>query len=80
MLTGMTVETGRVIRTELGVGMMTPLYQGSMHTQFNPDCVDADFVIAFASEDFSAIPIADQEGALATFGFDIEGCRSKCGL
>lgn len=69
----------RVIRTELTANMMTPFYQGSVHTQFNPDCEPATFVAAFASEDFGTGQIADETFALsddviaATFGQSIAG-------
>ncbi|KAH8736142.1 RmlC-like cupin domain-containing protein [Ilyonectria robusta] len=71
--------TRRVIRTELGPNMMTPFYQGSVHTQFNPDCHPATFVAAFASEDFGAGQVQDETFALsddviaATFGQSIAG-------
>lgn len=71
--------TRRVIRTELTANMMTPFYQGSVHTQFNPDCEEATFVAAFASEDFGTGQIADETFALTddfismTFGQSIAG-------
>lgn len=71
--------TRRVIRTEIRENMMTPFYQGSVHTQFNPDCEPATFVAAFASEDFGTGQIADETFALsddvisATFGQSIAG-------
>ncbi len=58
---------------------MTPFYQGSIHTQFNPDCTDAVFVASFDSEDFGAGQIANETFALtddviaATFGQTIAG-------
>ncbi|TDZ26358.1 Spherulin-1A [Colletotrichum sidae] len=69
----------RVIRTELGPFKMTPFYQGSVHSQFNPDCEDAVFVASFASEDFGTGQIADETFAFsddliaATFGQSIAG-------
>ncbi|KAH6895522.1 RmlC-like cupin domain-containing protein [Thelonectria olida] len=69
----------RVIRTEIKENMMTPFYQGSVHTQFNPDCEPATFVAAFAAEDFGTGQIADETFALsddviaATFGQSIAG-------
>lgn len=69
----------RVIRTELTKGMMTPFYQGSVHTQYNPDCDPAEFVASFAAEDFGTGQIADQTFALsdgvllATFGQSFGG-------
>lgn len=50
----------RVIRTELGPFDMTPFYQGSVHSQFNPDCEDAIFVAAFPAEDAGTGQIADE--------------------
>ncbi|KAK1729577.1 hypothetical protein CaCOL14_007735 [Colletotrichum acutatum] len=72
-------KTRRAIRTELGPFQMTPFYQGSLHTQFNPDCGDAVFVASFASEDFGTGQVADSTFALtddviaATFGQSIAG-------
>ncbi|KAM7200055.1 spherulin-1B [Naviculisporaceae sp. PSN 640] len=69
----------RVIRTEVGPFQMTPFYQGSVHTQFNPDCEPAVFIAAFPSEDFGTGQIADETFALsddviaATFGQSIAG-------
>lgn len=87
LITEMVPENGvldkdgkrRVIRTELKANMMTPFYQGSVHTQFNPDCEPATFVAAFAAEDFGTGQIADETFALgddviaATFGQSIAG-------
>ncbi|KAF7548857.1 hypothetical protein G7Z17_g6790 [Cylindrodendrum hubeiense] len=87
LITEMVPENGvndkdgkrRVIRTELGPNMMTPFYQGSVHTQFNPDCHPATFIAAFASEDFGAGQVQDETFALsddviaATFGQSIAG-------
>ncbi|KAF7558974.1 hypothetical protein G7046_g5178 [Stylonectria norvegica] len=87
LITEMVPENGvmdkdgkrRVIRTELGPNMMTPFYQGSVHTQFNPDCDPATFVASFASEDFGAGQVQDETFALsddviaATFGQRIKG-------
>ncbi|KAH6876551.1 RmlC-like cupin domain-containing protein [Thelonectria olida] len=55
----------RVIKNELGPGQMTVFYQGSFHTQLNPDCEPAVVVTAFASEDMGTSLIAD-----ATFALD----------
>ncbi|KAK1964278.1 RmlC-like cupin [Colletotrichum eremochloae] len=72
-------KTRRVIRTELGPFQMTPFYQGSIHSQFNPDCDDAVFVASFASEDFGTGQVADSTFAFsddliaATFGQSIAG-------
>lgn len=69
----------RVIRTELGPNMMTPFVQGSVHTQYNPDCEPATFVAAFAAEDFGTGQVIDETFALsddliaATFGQSIAG-------
>ncbi|ENH63361.1 Spherulin-1B [Fusarium oxysporum f. sp. cubense race 1] len=59
--------------------MMTPFYQGSIHTQFNPDCEPATFIATFATEDFGTGQIADELVSLsddviaATFGQSIAG-------
>lgn len=50
----------RVIKNEIGPFEMTLFYQGSVHTQFNPDCTDAVFVASFASEDFGTGQVLDQ--------------------
>lgn len=69
----------RVIRTEVGPFQMTPFYQGSVHTQFNPDCEPAVFIAAFPAEDFGTGQIADETFAFsddviaATFGQSISG-------
>ena len=87
LVTEMTPENGvldadgkrRVITTTINPFQMTPFYQGSVHTQFNPDCKDAVFVAAFASEDFGTGQIADETFAFtddvlqATFGQSIDG-------
>ena len=73
LITEMVPENGvldgdgkrRVIKNEIGPLEMTPFYQGSIHTQFNPDCADASFVASFASEDFGTWQIFDQ-----TFAFE----------
>ena len=58
---------------------MQPFYQGSIHTQFNPDCTNATFVAAFTSEDFGAGQAADELFAMsddvvsAAFGQAIDG-------
>ncbi|KAF4997396.1 hypothetical protein FGRMN_3887 [Fusarium graminum] len=87
LITEMVPENGvldkdgkrRVIRTDLTANMMTPFYQGSVHTQFNPECEPATFIATFASEDFGTGQIADELVALsddviaATFGQSIAG-------
>ncbi|KAI1042803.1 hypothetical protein LB505_001058 [Fusarium chuoi] len=87
LITEMVPENGvldkdgkrRVIRTELTANMMTPFYQGSIHTQFNPDCEPATFIATFATEDFGTGQIADELVSLsddviaATFGQSIAG-------
>ncbi|KAF4451420.1 Cupin [Fusarium austroafricanum] len=55
----------RVIKNEIGPLQMTPFYQGSVHTQFNPDCTDVIFVASFASEDFGTGLVLDQTFAFA---------------
>lgn len=87
LITEMVPENGvndadgkrRVIRTEASPFQMTPFYQGSVHTQFNPDCEPAVFIAAFPAEDFGVGQIADETFALsddviaATFGQSIAG-------
>ncbi|KAF4555486.1 Hypothetical protein D9617_2g054470 [Elsinoe fawcettii] len=86
LVTEMVPENGvlangkrRVIRNTLEKNQMTPFYQGSVHTQFNPDCDKATFVAAFNNEDFSAGQIPDELFALgddvisAAFGQAIAG-------
>jgi hypothetical protein len=71
----------RVIKNTVGVNEMTPFYQGSVHTQFNPDCTPAEFVASFTSEDFGAGQIADElfsfdsDVVSAAFGQSIDGSR-----
>ncbi|KAK2628464.1 hypothetical protein QTJ16_001567 [Diplocarpon rosae] len=69
----------RVIKNTMGKVEMTPLYLGSIHTQFNPDCTDAIFVASFSAEDFGAGQALDvtiqfsPEIVTATFGEAIDG-------
>ncbi|PBP17581.1 cupin [Diplocarpon rosae] len=69
----------RVIKNTVGKLEMTPFYQGSIHTQFNPDCTDAIFVASFTSEDFGAGQALDEtiqfspEIVTAAFGEAIDG-------
>lgn len=69
----------RVIRNEVGLYQMTPFYQGSIHTQFNPDCTNTTFVAAFASEDFGTGQVFDEALAFtddviaAAFGQTVAG-------
>ena len=69
----------RVITNTLTANQMTPFYQGSVHTQFNPDCVPATFVAAFTGEDFGAGQVADElinfssDVVIAAFGQAIDG-------
>ncbi|KAG9245240.1 RmlC-like cupin domain-containing protein [Calycina marina] len=69
----------RVIRTELSAFQMTPFYQGSVHTQFNPSCDNATFIASFNSEDFGTGQVADELFAFddmvvqAAFGQAIDG-------
>ncbi|KAF8865970.1 RmlC-like cupin [Acephala macrosclerotiorum] len=69
----------RVIANEVKTFEMQPFYQGSVHTQFNPDCTNATFIASFNSEDFGAGQVADELFALsddvvsAAFGQAIDG-------
>lgn len=68
----------RVIRNELGPFQMQPFYQGSVHSQFNPECEDAQFIASFNAEDFGTGQVADELLALngdtftAAFGEAVE--------
>lgn len=96
LLTEMVTESGvvdskgnpRVIRNEVGPKQMTVFYQGSFHTQMNPDCEPAIVVTAFPSEDVGASLIATQALALSDdviannlgqtiSGADIDAFRDK---
>ncbi len=69
----------RVVMNTLLEGMMTPFYQGTVHSQFNPDCEPANFVASFNNEDFGTGQVADELFALdaevvsAVFGQGIDG-------
>ena len=69
----------RVITNTVTANQMTPFYQGSVHTQFNPDCTPTTFVASFNSEDFGAGQVADELFAMsadvvsAAFGQAIDG-------
>ncbi|GES65441.1 spherulin [Aspergillus terreus] len=87
VLSEMVPETGvvdadgkqRVVRAELGPGMLTVYPAGSFHTQVNPDCEPAHFAAAFTSDEFALGLVAQQTFALsdgviaATFGQSISG-------
>ncbi|KAF9882742.1 hypothetical protein FE257_005333 [Aspergillus nanangensis] len=87
VLSEMVPETGpvdsegnqRVIRAELGTGMMTVYPAGSFHTQVNPNCEPANFTAAFNSEEFAISLVAKQTFSLSddviarTFGESIAG-------
>jgi len=66
-----------LIRNQLNKLQMTVFPQGSIHTEWNPDCTDAVFVAGFASEDpgvqQSAQRVFDLDDDLlqAMFGGDI---------
>jgi len=69
----------RVITNTVNTFQMQPFYQGSIHTQFNPDCTNATFVASFTSEDFGTGQAADELFAMsddvvsAAFGQAIDG-------
>ncbi|KAF4293161.1 hypothetical protein KXX33_000855 [Aspergillus fumigatus] len=87
VLSEMIPETGvldseghqRVIRAELGPGMLTVFPAGSFHTQVNPDCEPANFTAAFTSDGFAVGIVAAQTFSFsddviaATFGETIAG-------
>jgi hypothetical protein len=69
----------RVIRNTLKPLQMTPFYQGSIHTQFNPTCDVVSFVAFFPNEEAGTGQVADELFAAsddiiaATFGQSIAG-------
>jgi len=69
----------RVITNTVNAFQMTPFYQGSVHTQFNPDCTPATFVASFNNEDFGTGQVPDELFAMspdvvsAAFGQAVEG-------
>ncbi|KAB8251391.1 RmlC-like cupin domain-containing protein [Aspergillus flavus] len=69
----------RVIRVELGPGMVTIYPAGSFHTQVNPDCEPANFAATFNSDEFAVGLVAAETFSLtddviaATFGQSIAG-------
>ncbi|KAK3944773.1 Spherulin-1A 1 [Diplogelasinospora grovesii] len=69
----------RVIINTINPWQMTVFPQGSVHTQFNPDCNDAVFVSAFPSEDPGAGHVLDEvlafpdDVVVASFGGSIAG-------
>ena len=80
VFTGNVAANGRrVIRNTMTANQMTPFYQGSVHTQFNPDCTPATFVAGFNHEDFGTGQVPDELFAMsddvvsAAFGQAIDG-------
>ncbi|ETS82355.1 hypothetical protein PFICI_04231 [Pestalotiopsis fici W106-1] len=76
----LTDGTRREIMTTLNQFDATVFYQGSVHSQFNPNCEPAVFVAAFNSEDFGTGQVAqelfagsDEELTAAIFGNQISG-------
>ncbi|GFF79963.1 hypothetical protein CNMCM6936_003307 [Aspergillus lentulus] len=69
----------RVIRAELGPGMLTIFPAGSFHMQVNPDCEPANFTAAFNSDEFAVGIVAAQTFSFSddviarTFGETIAG-------
>lgn len=69
----------RTIRNEISQFQMQPFYQGSVHTQYNPECKPATFIASFNSEDFGTGQIPEELFALspdivtAAFGEAISG-------
>jgi hypothetical protein len=69
----------RVISNTVTANQMTPFYQGSVHTQFNPDCTTATFVASFNSEDPGTGQVAEELFAMsadvvsAAFGQAVDG-------
>jgi hypothetical protein len=72
--------TPREITNTMGVFDTTVFYQGSVHSQFNPDCTPATFIAALSSEDFGTGQVANElfgasntEATAAVFGNAIDG-------
>src|SRR5690606_10251062 len=79
LVTEMVPENGaRVVKTLVEQYQMTLFYQGSVHTQYNPDCGEAVFVAFYPAEDFGTGQAVDGLFALsddvveAAFGGVIE--------
>ncbi|KAL8839052.1 MAG: hypothetical protein Q9170_001888 [Blastenia crenularia] len=70
-----TLENGaRAVHNIIGTHQMTIFPQGSLHTEFNPDCTQAIFVAGFASEDPGV-----QQVAQSFFGFDPDVVEAAVG-
>ena len=71
----------RLINNTIKAFQMQPFNQGSIHTQFNPDCTHATFVASCTSEDFGTGQVADELFAMtpvvvsAAFGEAIDGAE-----
>ncbi|RFU26878.1 hypothetical protein B7463_g9449, partial [Scytalidium lignicola] len=71
----------RVITNTLHPFELTPFYQGSVHTQFNPDCTNTTFIAGFNNEDFGTGQVPDELFAFtddvvsAAFGQAIDGAE-----
>lgn len=69
----------RVIRNTVNKFELSPFYQGSVHTQYNPECTPATFIASFNAEDFGVGQISEELFALspdivtAAFGEAISG-------
>lgn len=75
LMGSVTAENGaRHMTHELKKYSMTIFPQGSLHTEFNPDCEPAVFVAAFPDEDPGV-----QQVAQTFFGFDDEILRAALG-
>ncbi|RYP75709.1 hypothetical protein DL771_002196 [Monosporascus sp. 5C6A] len=88
LVSEMVIENGveedgviRNIRNELGPYQMTPFFQGSIHSQYNPGCEEVIFVAPQSSEDFGTNQVAknlfglDNEILRAAFGNSIDGAE-----
>ncbi|KAJ1333424.1 Cupin [Microdochium nivale] len=71
----------RNVRNEIREFQMTPFFQGSIHSQFNPDCEDAVFIAPQSNDDFGVSQVAsnflalDGETVRATFDNFLDGAQ-----
>ncbi|KXJ92409.1 RmlC-like cupin domain-containing protein [Microdochium bolleyi] len=89
VMSEMVIENGvndaagkpRNVANEIREFQMTPFFQGSIHSQFNPDCEDAVFIAPQSSDDFGVSQVAsnflalDGETVRATFDNFFDGAH-----
>ncbi|KAH7031124.1 RmlC-like cupin domain-containing protein [Microdochium trichocladiopsis] len=99
VMSEMVIENGvnnaegkpRNVANEIKEFQMTPFFQGSIHSQFNPDCTDAVFIAPQSNDDFGVSQVANNFLALngntisATFdnffdGAQIDEFKSKVSI